>query len=143
MFILDTNVISEARKGNCHPGVAAWIAAQATEDLYISSITVLEIQRGISQAERQDDAPQAAVFTRWLDEFVLPTFAARILSVDHVVARMAGRLIWAGANDFRDPIIAATGLVYGATVVTRNSKHFQASGVLLINPWEYQAQANH
>jgi len=136
MFILDTNVISEARKSNCHPGVAAWVAAQITDDLYISAITVLEIQRGISQAERQGDAPQAAVFTRWLDEFVLPTFAGRILAADHAVARMAGRLKWADAQDFRDPMIAATALVHGATVATRNVRHFEGTGVQLVNPWE-------
>jgi len=137
MFILDTNVISEARKRNCHPGVAAWITAQDMDDLYISAITVLEIQRGISQTERQGDAPQAAVFTRWLDEFVLPTFNGRILAADHAVARIAGRLKWADARDLRDPVIAATALVHGATVATRNVRHFEGTGVQLVNPWEF------
>jgi predicted nucleic acid-binding protein len=137
MFVLDTNVISEARKSNCHPGVAAWITAQVTDDLYISAITVLEIQRGISQTERQGDAPQAAVFARWLDEFVLPTFAGRILPVDDAVARMTGRLKWADAKDFRDSMIAATALVHGAAVATRNVRHFEAAGVQLVNPWAF------
>jgi len=137
MFILDTNVISEARKSTCHPRVAAWIAGQVTDDLHISVITVLEIQRGISRVERQGDAPQAAVFTRWLDEFVLPTFAGRILVADHAVARIAGRLKWADARDFRDPLIAATALAHGATVATRNIRHFEGTGVQLVNPWEF------
>jgi predicted nucleic acid-binding protein len=137
MFILDTNVLSEARRSECHPNVAAWIAAQTTGDLFISVISVLEIQRGISQVERQGDQPQAAVFTRWLEKFVLPTFAGRILSVDPTVARMAGRLQWPDANDFRDAVIAATCLVHGATAVTRNAKHFAGSGIQRIDPWEF------
>jgi predicted nucleic acid-binding protein len=137
MIILDTNVISEARKSNCHPGVAAWMTAQVANELYLSVVSVLEIQRGISQAERQGDALRAAVFTRWLDEFVLPTFAGRILPVDSSEARMTGRLKWADAKDFRDPMIAATALVHGATVATRNVRHFEAVGVQLVNPWEF------
>ncbi|MDR1968306.1 MAG: plasmid stabilization protein [Burkholderiaceae bacterium] len=70
----------------------------------------------------------------------MPTFAGRIFPVDHVVARMAGRLTWSDARDFRDPIIAATGLVHGATIVTRNTKHFESSGVKLLNPWKFKAR---
>lgn len=139
MLLLDTNVVSEVRKGSCHPGVRAWVAAQATDTLYISAITVLEIQRGISLAGQRGDSLQASVFTRWLDEMVLPAFAGRILPIDHVVARKAAQLAWADARDYRDPVIAATGLVHGATVVTRNVRHFEASGVQLLNPWGMQA----
>jgi len=136
MLILDTNVVSEVRKSSCHPNVQAWMIAQATDTLYISAITVLEIQRGISQAALRGDEPQATVLNRWLEDMVLPTFAGRILPVDHLVARRAARLIWADARDYRDPLIAATGLVHGATVVTRNVKHFDMTGVQLVNPWE-------
>ncbi|WP_038214827.1 PIN domain-containing protein [Xenophilus azovorans] len=139
MLLLDTNVISEVRKSTCHPNVQAWMAAQATDTLYISSITVLEIQRGISQLALRGDELQAAVLNRWLEDMVLPAFAGRILSVDHLVARRAARLTWADARDYRDPLIAATGLVNGATVVTRNIKHFDATGVQLLNPWDHKA----
>lgn len=135
MFLLDTNVVSEVRKGNCDPSVHAWMAAHQTGTLYISAVTVLEIQRGITRAEQRGDALQAEIFNRWLESRVLPAFAGRILPVDHDVARRAAQLPWADAKDYRDPLIAATGLVHGATVVTRNTKHFEACGVPLVNPW--------
>ena len=139
MLLLDTNVVSEIRKRTCDANVQAWMVAQATEMLYISAITVLEIQRGISLAAQRGDALQADVFLRWLEGQVLPAFAGRILPVDHNVARRAARLQWADTMDYRDPLIAATGLEHGATVVTRNTKHFEASGVQLLNPWEEPA----
>jgi predicted nucleic acid-binding protein len=135
MLLLDTNVVSEVRKSTCNPNVQAWMTAQATDTLYISAITVLEIQRGISQIALRGDEAQAAVLNRWLEDMVLPAFAGRILPIDHLVARRAARLPWADAHDYRDPLIAATGLEHGATVVTRNVKHFTASGVQLLNPW--------
>ena len=136
MLILDTNVVSEVRKCTCDPNVAAWLAAQATDQLYITAITVLEIQRGISLAAQRGYEAQAGVFSRWLEEMVLPAFAGRILPIDHIVARRAAKLQWADSRDYRDPVIAATGLVHDAAVVTRNVKHFEATGVRLINPWE-------
>ncbi|MDM0029109.1 hypothetical protein [Variovorax saccharolyticus] len=100
---------------------------------------MLEIQRGISLAAQRGDEPQAAILNRWLAEMVLPASAGRILPVDHLVARRAARLTWADAPDYRDPLFAATGLVHGAAVVTRIIKHFEASGVELVNPWEFVA----
>lgn len=137
MLILDTNVVSEARKSSCDPNVQAWLAVQSTDQLFITAITVLEIQRGISLAEQRGDAAQAGVFNHWLEKMVLPAFAGRILPIDHVVARQAAKLQWADSRDYRDPLIAATGLVHGAAVVTRNIKHFEATGVRLVNPWEF------
>ncbi len=137
MLILDTNVVSEARKSSCDPNVQAWLAAQSTDQLFITAITVLEIQRGISLAEQRGDAAQAGVFNHWLEKMVLPAFAGRILPIDHVVARQAAKLQWADSRDYRDPLIAATGLVHGAAVVTRNIKHFEATGVQLVNPWGF------
>lgn len=136
MLILDTNVVSEVRKSTCDRNVQAWLTAQSTDQLYITAITVLEIQRGISLAAQRGDEAQAGVFNRWLEEMVLPAFAGRILPIDHVVARRAAKLQWADSRDYRDPVIAATGLVHGAAVVTRNVKHFEATGVQLVNPWE-------
>lgn len=140
MLLLDTNVLSELRKSSCDPNVQAWMAAQPTDVLFISAITVLEIQRGISKAAQRGDELQAAVFNRWLEGQVLPAFAGRILPVDHEVARRAAKLQWADARDYRDPLIAAIGLVHGATVVTRNIKHFDAAGVQLLNPWNHKAR---
>jgi len=137
MYLLDTNVISEVRRPDkANVQVQAWLAAQAPAQLFLSAVTVLEIQRGISQAALRGDEPQATVLNRWLEDMVLPAFAGRILPVDHLVARRAARLIWPDARDFRDPLIAATGLVHVATVVTRNVKHFDMTGVQLLNPWE-------
>jgi predicted nucleic acid-binding protein len=136
MLLLDTNVVSEVRKSSCHPNVQAWMATQPTDTLYICAITVLEIQRGISLAAQRGDELQATMLNRWLEDMVLPAFAGRILPVDYLVARRAAQLPWADARDYRDPIIAATGWVHGATVVTRNIKHFEASGVQLVNPWK-------
>ena len=139
MLILDTNVVSEARKKNPDPHVRAWFSARNGDELYLSAVTVLEIQRGISKAEKRGDEPQAAVFTHWLDNAVLPAFAGRILPVDHLIARQAGRLQWANPNDYRDALIAATAIAHGAAVVTRNIRHFEATGVQLVNPWEATA----
>ncbi len=135
MFLLDTNVVSEVRKSSCDPNVQAWVASQNPESMYISAITVLEIQRGISQVAQRGDDLQAMVLTRWLDGMVLPAFAGRILPVDDLVARKAASLPWPDPKDYRDSIIAATGLVHAASVVTRNTKHFETSGVTLFNPW--------
>ena len=137
MLLLDTNVVSAVRKSSCDPNVLAWMAAQSTDTLYICAITVLEIQRGISQVALRGDEVQAEMLNRWLEDMVLPAFAGRILPIDHLVARRAAQLPWADARDYRDPLIAATGLVHGATVVTRNIKHFEAAGVPLVNPWEH------
>jgi len=136
MLLLDTNVVSETRKQACHPNVRQWIAGQNVHEMYISAITVLEIQRGITLAEKRGDTAQAAFFTRWLDGNVLPAFAGRVLSIDHLIARQAARLDWAGTTDYRDSLIAATAIMRGAAVVTRNTRHFTGLGIQLVNPWD-------
>lgn len=136
MHVLDTNVISEARKSRCDARVRNWLAAQEVADLYLSAITVLEVQRGITQARCRGDARQAAVIEKWLDDHVLPAFDGRILPVDGQVARRAGRLDWPDSRDYRDALIAATALEHGAAVATRNVRHFEALGVRLVNPWD-------
>lgn len=142
MLVLDTNVVSEARKSSCDPNVKAWLAAQATDQLFISAITILEIQRGIGLAAQRGDGTQSRVLHRWLEDMVLPAFAGRILPMDHIVARRAATLHWADSRDYRDPVIAATGLVHGAAVATRNVKHLEASGVEVVNPWEGMKDAS-
>ena len=135
MLILDTNVVSEARKPSGNRNMKTWLSSQDADEMYISAVTVLEIQRGISQADRRGDKLQAAVLTRWLDGMVLSAFIGRILPVDHSIARIAGRLEWPSATDFRDAVIIATAIVHNATVLTRNTDHFLGSGVQLVNPW--------
>jgi predicted nucleic acid-binding protein len=138
MFILDTNVVSELRKvrlGKADPHVADWADSVDAGCLYISAITILELDIGISQLERRD-ARQGAMLREWLDKAVLAEFQGRIFPVDTVVAQHCARLHVPNPNSERDSLIAATALVHRMTVVTRNLADFGASGVALLNPWD-------
>jgi len=137
MFILDTNVVSELRKvrlGKADPGVAAWADSVDAVDLYISVITLQELEIGILLAERRDKA-QGAVFRTWMDSHVLPAFSGRILPVDSAVALRSARLHVPDPRPIRDALIAATALVHGMTVVTRNVPDFAPTGAAVLNPW--------
>jgi len=137
MFILDTNAVSELRKirlGKADPHVARWADSVAADSLYLSAITILELEIGVLQIERRD-APQGALLRTWLDRFVLPEFAGRIFPVDTQIAQRCASLHVPGPQAERDALIAATGLVHGMTVVTRNTADFNATGVKLLNPW--------
>lgn len=137
-FILDTNVVSELRKvraGRADRHVALWAGSVRTEDLYLSAITVQELELGVLLALRRDP-PQGTALRRWLDNQVLPAFAGRILPVDTAVARASAALHVPNPRPFRDSFIAATALIHNMTLVTRNVADFQASGVPLINPWD-------
>ena len=140
MFVLDTNVVSELRKirlGRADRCVAQWADSVDSVDLYLSAITVQELEIGVLLAERRDP-PQGAVFRAWLDSHVLPAFAGRILPVDAAVAQRSAKLHVPDPRPVRDCLIAATALVHGMTVVTRNVADFESSGVVLLNPWEAQ-----
>lgn len=134
--LLDTNVVSELRKSErkADPGVRAWVAARAASDLYLSAITVLEVQVGIERLARHDRA-QAGRLQTWLDHELLDAFARRILAVDVPVARCAARLHVPDPRPERDALIAATAAVHGLTVVTRNVKDFDSLNVAVVNPW--------
>lgn len=137
MFLLDTNVVSELRKvqsGKANPGLAAWAGKVVASDLFISVITLEEIEIGILLAERRDPA-KGAVFRRWMNQQVLPTFSGRILPVDTTVALRCAHLHVPDVRPERDALIAATGLVHGLVVVTRNASDFATTGVRLLNPW--------
>ncbi|MFA7264248.1 MAG: type II toxin-antitoxin system VapC family toxin [Caulobacter sp.] len=137
MFLLDTNVVSELRKagsGKADPDVAEWASIRSGVDLFLSAITLLELERGVLGMERRDPI-QGAQFRRWLDHQVLPTFAGRVLPVDETVARRAAALHVPDPRPDRDALIAATALVHGMTVVTRNIGDFAPTGVSLLNPW--------
>lgn len=137
MFILDTNVVSELRKakaGKADRNVAAWAASVPANSLFLSAITILELETGVLQVERRDPT-QGAILRSWLDDHVLPAFAERVLPVDTAVAQRCAKLHVPDPRSDRDALIAATGLVHGMTVVTRNLADFEATGVRLINPW--------
>lgn len=138
MFVLDTNVVSELRKiqtGKADRNVALWADEVDAASLHISVITVLELELGILQIERRDPT-QGAVLRTWLETRVLPEFDGRIFPVDTAVARRCARLHVPDPRAERDALIAATALVHGMTVVTRNVADFAATGVALLNPWE-------
>lgn len=132
----DTNVLSELRKSEARASatVVSWIGARRATDLYLSVITILEIEFGVARLERRD-AAQAQRIQAWLTDQVLESFADRILPVDVAVARRAARLHAPDLRPERDAFIAATAGVHGLTVVTRNVVDFENSGVPLINPW--------
>lgn len=138
MYLLDTNVLSELRKfgdGRADPQVTAFIAAQDAAALHLSVITLLELEIGVRRLERRD-AVQGQMLRRWLDGRVLPAFAGRILPVDAAVALRCAALHVPDPQPERDALIAATALVHGMTVVTRNQADFRAMGVGLVDPWQ-------
>lgn len=138
MLLLDTNVISEIRKinsGRADSRFSKWANQQTSSELYISVITVMELEQGILQHERHD-AQQGKILRLWLEQQVLPAFDGRILEIDNAVARTCARLHVPDPRSERDALIAATAIVHGMTVVTRNIRDFEATGVALINPWQ-------
>ena len=135
MFLLDTNVLSALRRPDRAPtALLAWAEALAPEDLFLSAITVLEVELGALLKARQDPA-QGAVLRRWIDQLVLPAFAGRILAVDVAVARRRAALSVPATRSERDALIAATALVHGLTVATRNGADFRPTGVALVDPF--------
>jgi len=138
MFILDTNVVSELRKvrhGKADINVTAWAESVDAADLFVSAITILELELGVLSIERKD-ATQGIMLRAWLTQQVLPEFVGRTLPVDTAVAQRCARLHVPDRRGERDALIAATALVHGMTLVTRNVADFQPMGVSLVNPWE-------
>ena len=137
MFLLDTNVVSELRKvrlGKADAQVAHWADSIDATDLYLSVISIQELEIGVLLAERRDPL-QGAVFRAWLNAHVLPAFTGRILVIDTAVAQRSARLHVPDPRPVRDALIAATALVHGMTVVTRNVADFEPTGVSVLNPW--------
>jgi hypothetical protein len=142
MFLLDTNVVSELRKagdGKSDANVVTWLSRQDASQFYLSAITLMELELGILLIGRRDSV-QGARLRSWMDSHVLPEFSERTLPVDTAVALRCAQLHVPDPRPDRDAYIAATALVHGMTIVTRNVADFEPSGVGVVNPWTEQAQ---
>ena len=133
MYLLDTNVVSALRRPERSPVVVRWLENQRFTDLYLSVITVGEIERGSVQQQRLDPT-FARELASWLDE-VIGVYGDRILGVDVTTARRWGQLSATIGHSSEDLLIAATALEHGLTVVTRNVRHFEPTGVRVVNPF--------
>ena len=132
MFLLDTDVLSALRRRERHPGIVRWVEGQRTADLYLSVVTVGEVERGIAQQQRHN-ADFARELALWLDR-VLGWYGDRVLPVDIGTARRWGQLSATLGHEGADLLIAATALEHGLTVVTRNVRHFEPTGVGVLVP---------
>lgn len=138
MYLLDTHVVSELRKAKsrkANKNVVAWAESVSATSLFLSAITILELETGVLLIERRDPT-QGAILRSWLDTHVLPAFAERILPIDTAVAQRCAKLHVPDPCPDRDAILAATALVHGMTMVTRNTDDFSSTGVEIFNPWE-------
>ncbi|HZP74852.1 MAG TPA: type II toxin-antitoxin system VapC family toxin [Pseudolabrys sp.] len=135
MFLLDTNVISELRRPErAHPNVIKWSSGIAVTQFFMSGMSLLEIERGALQIARRD-AAQGQILKTWIDSQILARFEGRILPVDSVVALRCARLRIPDPVSEGDALIAATALVHGMTVVTRNVRDFAKTGAEVFDPW--------
>jgi predicted nucleic acid-binding protein len=136
MYLLDTNVVSELRRSErADTNVVAWAGTVPAASFFLSVVSILEIELGTLQIARRD-AAQGAVLRAWIDDQILPRFDGRILAIDTAVAQRCAHLHVPDPRAERDALIAATALVHGLTVVTRNVADFEHVGVPLVNPWE-------
>lgn len=137
-YLLDTNVISELRKvgdGNADANVVAWARAQDAAGLCLSAITILELEHEILGVQRRD-AAQGARLRSWLENHVRSEFVGRILSIDDAIATRCAHLHIPDRRNEADALIAATALVHGLSVVTRNVRDFEGTGVIIVDPWQ-------
>ena len=132
-YLLDTNVVSEIRRGR-DPSVAAWAGEVVDADLHLSVLTLGEVRKGIERLRGRDPA-QAEVFATWLEQ-LRDHFADRILPIDHRVAEEWGRLNAGRERKTVDSLIAATARIHGLSVVTRNTADFEGCDVPVLNPWQ-------
>lgn len=136
-YLLDTNVVSEIRKveqGTADDHVVAWARSVSATSMWLSVISVHELEVGVGLVERRDPT-QGQLLRQWLDARLRPAFADRLLVVDDDVARASARCHIPDPRDIRDTLIAATASVHDLTVVTRNVNDFTGLPVRLINPW--------
>jgi predicted nucleic acid-binding protein len=136
MFLLDTPVVLELRKakaGRTDPGLAAWATGVSRQNLFLSALSLLELENGAAQAGRKDKTGAAAL-RAWIGDRVMPAFEGRILPVDAAVVRRRAQLT---ITDTRDALLAATAIEHGMTLVTRQTAAFKGGRVKLFNPWGY------
>ncbi|MEL0328827.1 MAG: type II toxin-antitoxin system VapC family toxin [Deltaproteobacteria bacterium] len=133
-YLLDTNIISEIRKGpRCHPNVAAWYSNLEEESLYLSVLVLGEIRKGIEGRGR--DAGKANVLDLWLEQ-LQTSFQSQILPVDTAISQEWGRLSSLHTVPVIDGLLAATATAHGLVLVTRNTRDFADLGIQLLNPFE-------
>ncbi len=138
MYLLDTNVISETRKvntGRANSGVAHWTAKISEQDMFVSVITLMEIEQGILQLKRKDTA-QAGLLRNWFENIVKPSFDNRILDIDRHVALLCASLHVPDKRSANDALIASTAIIHDLTLVTRNTVDFVNMPVRLLNPFD-------
>lgn len=142
MYLLDTNVVSEMRKprtvkqprSGMDSNVAAWAENTLSTSMYISTITLMEIELGTLLMERKDVA-QGAVLRKWMNDGLMPAFGNRVLKIDSQIALRCAMLHVSNPKSYRDSLIGATAIVHGMTVVTRNVSDFKPTGAAILNPW--------
>jgi predicted nucleic acid-binding protein len=136
MFLLDTNVVSELRVlRRADPNVVSWARSISAQQMYLSAISVLELEYGVLRLERRDRW-QGGILRRWIDDQVLPNFAERVLAFDVDAALRCAALQVPDPRSERDAMIAATALTKGLTIVTRNVADFAIAGLNVISPWQ-------
>ena len=138
MYLLDTNVVSEFRKsadGRINKCVKRWAEETPPDFMYISAISVLELEIGVLQIERRDKK-QGLILRKWLNKNVLPAFLNRVLPVDIAVVQRCAGLHVPNSKSEWDAMIAATAIEHRMTIVTRNVSDFSQSGVLIFDPWD-------
>ena len=136
MYLLDTQVVLELRKaktGRTDAGLATWATGVSRQNLFLSALSLLELENGAAKAERQDKVAGAAL-RAWVADQVMPAFEGRVLAVDAAVVRRRAQLALA---DTRDALLAATAIEHGLTLVTRQTAAFKGARLKLFNPWGY------
>lgn len=137
MYLMDTNVISESRKvhlGKANTGLTLWTESTAQNSMYVSVITLMEIEQGILGLSRRDKK-QGNMLNEWFQQTVRPAFSGRILDVDESIALLCASLHVPDKKPANDALIAATAMVHGLTLVTRNTADFENLNISLFNPF--------